>query len=203
MVRDFKAVQSISIGENFTFGYKRSGNVPLLERLGAELGFAVHALPAVEWRGQPVSSTRIREAVQAGELDAAGEMLGRHYSLRGAVLRGDQLGRQLGFPTANLDIAGLALPPCGVYAGWAHIAHGRLPAVMNIGYRPTLNQPKPALRVEVHLLDFGGDLYGKELEFEVIKSVRTEQKFGSLDALKEQIARDVAQARQWLGLGTP
>src|SRR5207248_420705 len=114
-------INSLSVGANFVFGLKRGGNVELLKKLGAELKFAVHGLAAVSLDGKAVSSTRIREAIARGDLDAVSQMLGRAYSLAGTVVRGDELGRKLGFPTANLDAAGLALPPHGVYAVHAEI----------------------------------------------------------------------------------
>ena len=152
LARDLGHIQSLCVGSSFTFGHKRSGNVALLRTLGAELKFAVHGLAAVSLDGKAVSSTRIREAIRAGELDAASQMLGRAYSLAGRVVRGDQLGRQLGFPTANLDVTGLMLPPNGVYAVHASVARKSFRAVLNIGHRPTVGQPAPQLRVEVHLL---------------------------------------------------
>ncbi|HWI58738.1 MAG TPA: riboflavin kinase, partial [Bacillota bacterium] len=174
---------------------KRSGNVELLKRLGAELGFTVHGLAAVALDGLPVSSTRIREAIRAGNLDGASQMLGRAYSIAGKVVRGDCLGRQLGFPTANLDTTGLVLPPTGVYAVQAETSGQHYRSVLNIGYRPTVNNPQPALRVEAHLLGFEGDLYGQELEVVFVEKLREEKRFGSLEALREQIALDIVRAQ--------
>jgi riboflavin kinase/FMN adenylyltransferase len=125
-------------------------------------------------------------------------MLARPYAIAGQVIAGERLGRKIGFPTANLDTTGLALPPHGVYAGWVRVLDQPRSAVMNIGFRPTLNQPKPELRVEVHVLDFSDDLYGRELEFEFVSRLRGEEKFGSLTALGEQIQSDLAAARQLL-----
>ena len=119
LARDLGKIQSLCVGADFVFGRQRSGNVALLKKLGGELGFTVHGLAAVSLDGQMVSSTRIREAIRAGDLDAASQMLGRPYAISGRVVKGDRLGRQLGFPTANLDVTGLALPPNGVYAGLA------------------------------------------------------------------------------------
>ncbi len=189
-------LQSICVGADFTFGHKRSGDVKLLQRLGAELKFTVHGMAAVALDGQPVSSTRIREAVRAGDFDAASQMLGRAYSVTGRVIHGDQLGHTLGFPTANIDTADLLLPPNGVYAAHAAVGGKNFRAVLNIGHRPTLKSPTPELRVEVHLLDFAGDLYGQELEITFARKLRDEQKFASLEELKAQIARDIAAARQ-------
>ena len=188
-------IQSICVGANFTFGHKRSGNVELLKTLGAELKFAVHGMAAVALDGDAVSSTRIREAIRAGELDAASQMLGRAYSIAGTVVKGDQLGRTLGFPTANLDAAGLALPPQGVYVIQAVVRGERHCGVLNIGTRPTLGNTDPPLRVEAHLLDFTGDLYGQELEIVLGEKIRDEKRFPSVDELMTQIARDIATAR--------
>jgi riboflavin kinase/FMN adenylyltransferase len=134
--------------------------------------------------------------VRAGDFDAASQMLGRAYSLAGQVVRGDQLGHQLGFPTANLDTTGLLLPGNGIYAAHALVAETSHRAVLNIGVRPTVNQPPPAPRLEVHLLDFSGDLYGQEIEVTFAAKLRDEQKFASLDDLKAQIARDIAGAQR-------
>jgi riboflavin kinase/FMN adenylyltransferase len=193
--RDLGQIQSLCVGADFTFGHKRSGNVILLRKLGEELGFSVHGLAAVSLDGQPVSSTRIREAIRAGGLDAASQMLGRAYSLAARVVEGDKLGRNLGFPTANLDTIGFVLPPNGVYAAHATIRGQTHRAVLNLGHRPTLSNPTPALRVEVHLLDFNGQIYGEEMEVAFADKLRGEQKFASLDELKTQIARDIAEAR--------
>jgi riboflavin kinase/FMN adenylyltransferase len=195
LARELGRIQSVCVGGNFTFGHKRGGNVALLKTLGAELHFTVHGLAAVSLDGRVVSSTRIRESIRGGQLDAASQMLGRAYSLAGQVVRGDQLGRQLGFPTANLDVAGLALPPAGVYTIRALVRGESHRAVVNIGLRPTVAAAAPELRVEAHLLDFHGDLYGEEMEIVFCEKLRDEQKFSSLGALKEQIARDIEEAR--------
>jgi riboflavin kinase/FMN adenylyltransferase len=195
LARDFGKIQSICVGADFVFGHKRSGNVMLLKTLGAELGFQVHGLAAVSLDGQPVSSTRIRDAVRAGDFDFAGQMLGRAYSLAGEVIHGDHLGQSLGFPTANLATAGLLLPANGVYAAHASVGGKNFRAVLNIGKRPTVEQPNPETRVEAHLLDFNGDLYGREMEVTFVARLREEQKFASLDELKAQIARDITSAR--------
>jgi riboflavin kinase/FMN adenylyltransferase len=189
-------IQSVCVGANFVFGYKRGGNVELLKKLGGELKFSVHGMAAVSLDGEAVSSTRIRDAIRAGELDLASQMLGRAYSISAPVMEGDKLGRQIGFPTANLDATGLALPPKGVYAIHA-IARGKTHrAVLNIGTRPTLGDPNPPLRVEAHLLDFNGELYGDELEIVFAEKLRDEKKFPSVDELRAQIARDIERAKE-------
>ena len=220
LVRDLGKIQSLCVGADFVFGHQRSGNVALVEKLGDELGFTVHGLAAVSLDNQIVSSTRIREAIRAGNLDSASQMLGRPYAISGCVIAGDGVGRKLGFPTANLDAAGLVLPPNGVYAVHVSCRTGVAPvsnqspaqaeqndgdrrdacpttthrAALNIGFRPTVVSAAPQLRVEAHLLDFSGDLYGQELEIEMGGKLRDEKKFSSLDELKAQISRDVAEA---------
>ena len=194
--RDLGKIESICVGADFVFGCRRSGNVTLLKKLGDELGFTVHGMAAVSLDNQIVSSTRIREAIRADNLDAASQMLGRPYAISGRVIAGDGVGRKLGFPTANLDAVGLVLPPNGVYIGHAKIGEKPQPVALNIGFRPTLANSGPQLRVEAHLLDFTGDLYGRELEIEIGEKLRDERKFGSLEELKAQIARDVAGARR-------
>jgi riboflavin kinase/FMN adenylyltransferase len=196
LARDLGKIQSICVGADFVFGCKRSGNVTLLRRLGSELHFQVHGLAAVALDGQTVSSTRIRDTIRAGDFDAASQMLGRAYSVAGTVIYGDQLGHKLGFPTANLDTTGMLLPPDGVYAAMARVGAKPHRSVLNIGVRPTLQNPTPVPRVEVHLLDFTGDLYGQEMEVTFATRLRDEQKFSSLDALRAQIQRDVAAARE-------
>jgi riboflavin kinase/FMN adenylyltransferase len=195
LARDLGKIQSICVGADFVFGQKRSGNVALLKQLGAELSFSVHGLAAVSLDGEVVSSTRIREAIRAGDFDAASQMLGRPYAIAGRVVEGDRIGRQLGFPTANLDITGLLLPPNGVYTGRVCVQNKNYRVALNIGLRPTVASRQPQLRVEAHLLDFDGQLYGEELAVEIGKKLRDERKFASPMELREQIARDVAQVR--------
>jgi riboflavin kinase / FMN adenylyltransferase len=211
LVRDFGQIHSICVGSNFTFGYKRGGNVALLKNLGQELKFTVHGLAAVSLDGQSVSSTRIREAIVRGDLDGASQMLGRPYSVAGLVMHGDQLGRQLGFPTANLDLGQRVLPANGVYAVQAQVLERSTPdnqilrsagpiysAALNLGVRPTLSDREPQFRAEVHLIDFDGDLYGRELELTFVEKLRDEMRFPGLEDLKAQIMRDIASARQIL-----
>jgi riboflavin kinase/FMN adenylyltransferase len=195
LARDLGHIQSICVGMDFVFGHKRSGNVALLRALGAEFDFTVHGLAAVALDGRAVSSTRIRAAIRTGDFDIASQMLGRAYSIAGTVIHGDQIGHQLGFPTANLDTPGLLLPPHGVYAVQATCGRENFPAVLNIGHRPTVNPPTPQPRVEVHLLDYQGDLYGQEMEVTFTAKLREERKFDSLADLKAQIARDIAGVR--------
>jgi riboflavin kinase/FMN adenylyltransferase len=197
--RDLKNIQSICVGANFLFGHNRGGNVEMLRKLGHELRFTVHGIASVGLDGEVVSSTRVRQCIRAGKLDLAGQMLGRPYSIAGLVVEGERLGRTIGFPTANLDIAGLVLPPTGVYAVHATLSGKAHPAVLNIGFRPTLQQTKPSLRVEAHLLDYAGDLYGREIEITFLQKLRDEKKFPSIKDLQLQIIQDVRHARSSFG----
>jgi riboflavin kinase/FMN adenylyltransferase len=196
LARTLGSLAGLCIGRDFVFGHRRSGNLALLQTLGAELGFQVQGVAPVMLDGEVVSSTRIRRSILEGDLEAASRSLGRRYAIRGGVERGDQVGRRIGFPTANLATPGLALPPNGVYAGWA--PHGQRLAVINVGCRPTLLREPGTPRVEVHLLDFEGDLYGAELEVELHRRLRAEQRFPSMEALRDQIARDARAAREIL-----
>lgn len=196
LARDFGGIYSVCVGSAFTFGHKRGGNVDLLRELGRELKFTVHGLAAVALDGKAVSSTRIREFIRQGNLDGASQMLGRAYSVAGKVIEGDRIGRTIGVPTANVEIAGLTLPPTGVYAARVNVADRSYNAAVNLGARPTLNNPAPQLRLEAHLLDFDGDLYGREIEVVFSDKLRDEKKFASLDELKAQIARDIAATRE-------
>jgi riboflavin kinase / FMN adenylyltransferase len=188
-------MHSVSVGSSFVFGHRRGGNVALLQQLGQEFAFVVHGIAAVSLDNEVVSSTRIREAIRAGDFNAASQMLGREYALCGSVMQGDQLGRKIGFPTANLDVRGLLVPAGGVYAVHAYVDGKRYRGAANIGTRPTLQSSTPELRVEVHLLDFEGDIYGREMEITFVAKLRDEQKFASLDELRAQITHDVAKAR--------
>ena len=192
---DLGKIHSLCVGKDFVFGRQRSGDVALLGKLGTEIGFTVHGLAAVSLDGRTVSSTRIREAIRVGELDAASQMLGRPYAISGRVVKGDQVGRQLGFPTANLEVAGLILPPNGVYAGLTRVKKKSYRVALNIGLRPTVAAAVRQLRVEAHLLDFSGNLYGEELTVEIGGKLREEKKFASAAELERQINRDIAALR--------
>lgn len=204
MAEGFGRLRAVCVGEDFVFGHRRGGDLALLRRLGEELGFAAEGVPPVLADGEPVSSTRLRELVGAGRLEAAARLLGRPYALAGEVVRGAQLGRRLGWPTANLDIAGRVTPPAGVYAARARImAAGAAPgpswpAAVNVGVRPTVTAGPARLQVEAHLIGFRGELYGRELELEFARRLRDERRFGSLEDLQAQVARDLAEAARCL-----
>ena len=196
LARDFGKIHSVCVGADFVFGHKRSGDVALLKKLGGEIDFQVHGLAAVSLDGEVVSSTRIRETIRAGNFDAASQMLGRTYAISGRVVEGDKLGRKLGFPTANLDATNLILPPNGVYSGRTKLNGKIYHVALNIGLRPTVAPGRAALRVEAHLLDFDGKLYGEELEIEIGEKLRGEMKFNSVTELQQQISRDVEAVRK-------
>ncbi len=200
----FGLLAGITVGSGFVFGRQRSGDLDLLRRLGPELDFTVNGVPPVEHEGAVVSSTRVRECIAAGDLAAASRLLGRPYGVAGEVRAGDQLGRQLGFPTANLEVAGLILPPQGVYPARVRAGGRNHVAAVNIGTRPTVDLTASMVRVEAHLLDFDGDLYGCRLELELGPRLRGEQRFPSRDALVAQVQHDVAAVRVWAGnMGLP
>lgn len=184
------------LGFDSKFGRDRRGGPELL----IQLGYDVEVVGQVLVGGRAVSSTAIREAVELGDLDGARRMLGRPVAVLGTVVDGAKLGRELGFPTANLDLHHELHPPQGVYAGKARLLGqpGEHPAVANIGVRPTLSKHASHAQVEVHLLDFEGDLYGKQLEFLFAKRLRGEQRFENRAALAHQIEVDISSAREFL-----
>lgn len=192
-------IASISVGRDFRFGKGRAGDVALLERLGRELGFEVHAAGIVETGGTVISSTRIRAAIEEGDLPAAAALLGRPYRVLGTVVEGRKLGRTIGFPTANLAVQSEPLPPPGVYAARAFGNADSWDGVANLGYRPTVESGGPRLLLEVHLFGLDHEIYGEDLEVEFVRFLRAEQKFSGLDELRAQIARDSLTAREVLG----
>ncbi|MBB5032983.1 bifunctional riboflavin kinase/FAD synthetase [Prosthecobacter vanneervenii] len=194
LVRAARPLGCISVGYTWSFGRGREGNIHLLMELGQEHDFAVYGVPPLKIDGQVVSSTLIREAVSNGDFARAATMLGRGYSVFGPVGEGQKLGRQLGFPTANVAVENELLPPLGVYAVEARIGSEWLPAVANLGRRPTVAaDADPSL--EVHLLNWSGDIYGKDMEVRFTRHLRSEMKFASLEELKAQIARDIEAAK--------
>jgi riboflavin kinase/FMN adenylyltransferase len=194
--------RQVAVGDNFRFGAGRSGDVEALARIGAGFGMQVAVLPML-WDGpERVSSSRIRRALAAGDIIEARRLLERPYRFSGQVVQGRGLGRQLGWPTANLQVDGRKfLPLEGVYAAWAWVnaagekAEGPLPAVMNLGPQPTVDPDAPSA-VEVHLLDCRHELVGRGLTVEPIALLRRQQTFDGLDALRVQIGRDADQARE-------
>ena len=195
----------VVVGEDFHFGHRRAGNVPLLRRLGAELGFEVDGIELVGESSPgggdvPVSSTRVRRALVEGDLALANRLLGRNYEVRGVVALGDKRGRELGFPTANVSVPGdILLPADGIYAGWFERPDGSVhPSAISLGRRPTFYVEAHVSLLEAHLLDFDGDLYDEHVKVRFVARLRDEERFASVEALVEQIGRDVARARHVL-----
>lgn len=187
-------VKTIAVGEDWRFGKGRHGDVEYLQSQAELRGFRLEAVPPVMIEGERVSSTRIRQAIRDGNFGAAARLLGRAYTVCGPVVHGKQLGRTIGFPTANIDTGDSQLPPDGVWAVNAILPDGRTaPGVANLGTRPTVDGSSRSL--EAHLFDFTEDLYGQELEIEFLDFIRPEKKFNGLDELKNQIARDAESAR--------
>lgn len=190
-------VAGLVTGEDFVFGKGRSGNSESLRELGESRGFGTRAVAAVHDASGPVSSSRIREALQAGDCDTAAKLLTRPFAIRGTVQHGDKLGRTIGFPTANIDLGTYLRPRFGIYAVTGRLADGRkLHGAANIGIRPTFDPPKELL--EPHFFDFAEDIYGQEIEIAFHRFLRPEEKFGSLDALVAQMEQDCDQAREVL-----
>ena len=191
--RSVRCLKTLAMGEEWKFGAKRSGDLEVLREFGREHGIEVRAAGSVRLAGERVSSTRIRQAIRDGNLDAASEMLGRPYTVWGTVVAGRKLGRTIGFPTANLRVYNEQLPPDGVWAVEVVLDHGEVfRGAGNLGVRPTVEGEGAEKLLEIHLIDFSGDLYGREMEVRFLAFVRGEQKFDSLEELKEQILRDVA-----------
>jgi riboflavin kinase/FMN adenylyltransferase len=191
-------MRGLVVGPGFGLGRNREGDAVFLRRLGEEKGFFVEEVEPLLLEGQPVSSTAVRQALAEGDMKKAAQLLGRKPSLKGPVVRGAERGGKLGFPTANMGLnSHQALPGDGVYVTLAQVGGQSHFSVTNIGRRPTFDDG-PRL-VEVHLLDFDGDLYGQELKLELVERLRPELRFDSVDALIAQMHRDVAQARLILG----
>lgn len=194
---DRLGARAVVVGEDFRFGANRAGDLEVLRRLGAGLGFEVAAAQVAGDEQGPFSSTRVRDAISGGDLAQAARLLGRWHSISGVVEGGDRRGRTIGFPTANLGGIEEILPPDGVYAVWADGRTG----VMNIGVRPTVDGT--SRRIEVHLFDFEGDLYGQKMRVDVVERIRGERRFAGLDELKSQIALDADAARKILASAGP
>lgn len=193
-------VQAVIVGSDFHFGHMRQGNITLLREMGERHDFTCEPIvlvPRADGVNEPVSSTAIRRALAGGEIDSATRMLGRAHEVRGVVIEGDQRGRTIGFPTANVNIpSGMCLPADGVYAGIYRRPDGteHLCAI-NLGRRPTFYANQDYSLLEAHLLDFTGDLYGEEAAVQFVAFLRSEKQFGGLDELQEQLVKDIDSAR--------
>jgi len=195
--------KAVVVGHDFHFGHGRRGNVPLLQSMGAELGFDVLGIKLVadEADDAPISSTRVRGLLLDGDVVGAAELLGRPHEVRGTVEHGDERGRDLGFPTANVAVpAEILLPADGIYAGWYARPDGsRLPAAISLGRRPTFYEAAERSLLEAHILDFSGNLYGERARVQFISRLRGEVKFDRVEDLIAQIDKDVAATRAALG----
>jgi riboflavin kinase/FMN adenylyltransferase len=191
---DYVGAAGVVTGQDFTFGQHKSGDIAVLRALGATCGFTVETVAPVEIDGLPVSSSRIREALQAGDPQEAARLLTRPFAIEGTVQHGAKLGRTLGYPTANIDLGPYLRPRYGIYAVTGRLPDGRmLNGAANLGIRPSFDPPLELL--EPYFFDFSGDLYGQAIEVALVEFLRPEAKFDSLDALQVQMAADCDRAR--------
>lgn len=200
--RAVPSLRAMVVGANWTFGRGARGTTATLREAGPRLGFDVHLVPGVQWKGHPISSTRVRKAVTAGHLEEAAAMLGRPFSTYGTVIHGTRLGRQLGYPTANVDPHNEVRPPPGIYAVRTRVEERVYPGAAFLTAHPDPRKGPPDM-VEVHLLDQQLDLYDREIEIFYVRRLRDEWKFDNLDELKAQIGRDVETARAALQVEPP
>lgn len=189
----------VLVGDDFRYGAKRAGDFALLQSAGQSLGFDAEFLPTVEVAGERASSTAVRSALAAGELDHAARLLGRPYSISGRVVHGDKLGRDIGFPTANIQLKHNRPPLMGIFAVELCGLNGApLPGVASLGKRPTVKGADAVPVLEVHLFDFNTDIYARRVRVEFLHKLRDEAKYPDLDSLVAQIRRDVDNAKQFL-----
>lgn len=190
--------REVWVGESFRFGNARRGDPAMLKRVGEAEGFVAKSIEAIVADGECISSSRIRKLLAESDFETASRLLGRPFAIGGHVVHGQQLGRKLGYPTANLRLGSRVSPVRGIFAVRVYGVSDRpMPAVASLGMRPTVNGKEPLL--EAHLFDFSGDLYGKKIQVEFVEKLRDEEKFDNLDAMVQQIHRDAAQAREILG----
>ena len=191
-------LKSVSVGNEFRFGYERQGDVSLLTELGRNLGFKVNGIDRIcDEAGDVISSTRVREALKNGNLKDAKSLLGREFSISGPVTKGNEIGQEMSFPTANIDIIGSSPIPHGVYAVLANVGGESFQGVANLGVRPTFTESNDfKTKLEVHLFDFERMIYGEIIEVSFVGYMREEKKFNSVDDLKNQINVDVIEAKR-------
>lgn len=198
LLKKYLRMRGLVVGPDFTLGRNREGSIDSLRALGQDMNFTVTAIPPIKINGQVVSSTAIRKALADGDMKKVLSLAGRPFSLGGPVTRGAGRGLELGFPTANLDIVPeQALPADGVYATWAYVNGKAYQSMTNVGKQPTFAGSRRT--VEVYLLDYHSDLYGRQLKIDIMAQVRTEQRFDNADELKKQITEDIKQGRAILG----
>ena len=199
VARQTNQLQEICVGTRFRFGHNRAGDVRLMEALAPQYGFVAKEIKSAMLGEEMISSTAVRQHVLNGRLDRATAMLGRSFSILGTVEPGDHRGRELGFPTANLNSHNEVLPPDGVYIVRVVVGEDPFGGVVNIGVRPTFAGTQPQRTLEVHILDFAREIYGQNVEVLFLSKLRDEQRFASAEALKTQIAADICEARKVLG----
>jgi riboflavin kinase/FMN adenylyltransferase len=188
--------REVYLGRGFAFGHNREGHIDLLKRVSGELGFHADEVPEVRLRGQRISSSRVREVLAAGRVNLARRMLGRPYGVEGQVVRGDERGHQLGFPTANLVPQNRVIPADGVYVTATLLENEWRRSVTNIGTRPTFEEESNRL-VETHVMNWSGDLYGDVVRVRFLHRLRAEKKFASVDHLRTQIEKDITRAHRY------
>ncbi|KMP11321.1 riboflavin biosynthesis protein RibF [Candidatus Nitromaritima sp. SCGC AAA799-A02] len=193
ILTDRIGVKEVVVGFDYAFGRGREGTVRYLQQMGKEYGFKTHIVEPVKLNGHLVSSSYVRELIEDGEVGAAGEFLGRYYSIPGPVIEGYKTGQTIGFPTANLDTSRVKIPGTGVYAVWIKHHGEKFNGVVNVGFNPTFG--RDTLSVEAHIFDFHEKIYGQEIEIVFIRRIRSEIKFDSADQLVEQIQKDIESAK--------
>ncbi len=197
LLHRYLRLRGLVIGADFALGKGREGDTVVIRQLGKEMGLNVTVVPPLKINGEVVSSTALRQALAAGDIKKVQELTGRPFSLRGKVVEGAGRGEGLGFPTANMDVkSGQALPPDGVYVGLTRVNGKVYQSMTNIGRNPTFGDAERS--VESYLVDYHGDLYGKEVKLDIVARIRDEKKFASADELKKQIARDIIQGKNIL-----
>jgi len=197
LLQKYLKMRGIVVGEDFALGKNREGNTENLKKLGKEMGFDVTVVPPLVINGEVVSSTTIRKALADADMKKVHNLLGRSYELTGKVVTGYGRGTGLGFPTANIEVGGdRALPPDGVYTGWAHLNGNAYQAMTNIGKNPTFGENRRT--IEAFLIDYKGDLYDANLKLEIVARLREEKKFESVDELKKQVAADIKEGKKLL-----
>jgi riboflavin kinase / FMN adenylyltransferase len=201
IVRQRLDAKALVEGPNFFFGRARQGTIEVLRRLCQAEGVSLEVVEPLMIGGEPVSSSRVRGLLAAGQVEQAAALLTRPYRIRGMVTHGAARGAKLGFPTANVDAIDTLLPGLGVYAGVARTAEGRWPAAVNLGPNPTFGEQ--AIKVEVHMIGFAGSLYGQPLEVDFLRRLRDIRRFGGVDDLKAQLERDVAEAGRACDISQP
>jgi riboflavin kinase / FMN adenylyltransferase len=197
LLQKYLKMRGLVIGEDFALGKGREGNTENLKNLGQSMDFSITIVPPLVINGEVVSSTTIRKALAAGDMSKVRELTGRPFQLAGKVVSGYGRGTGMGLPTANLEISSdHALPPDGVYTGWAYINGNTYQMMTNIGKNPTFGINKRT--VEAYLIDYHGDLYGTDLQLDIVARLRDEKKFGSSEALKKQVAEDIREGKKIL-----